>query len=175
MQACMDTFGGLVWSLARRFCPIASEAEDAVQEAFISVWENAARYDPSKGAEVTFVAMIARRRIIDRSRRHQRQERVIAEVREQYCSSDESRPRVDPSAETVDEVEQAMRAMSSLSENQQRVLYLAIHQGLTHEQISVATKLPLGTVKTNARRGLMRIREMLKEKAAENNPERHHD
>jgi RNA polymerase sigma-70 factor (ECF subfamily) len=70
MQSCMDTYGGLMWSLARRFCPTATEAEDAVQEAFISVWENAQRYDPSKGAEVTFVAMIARRRRFERRNAH---------------------------------------------------------------------------------------------------------
>jgi RNA polymerase sigma-70 factor (ECF subfamily) len=163
MQSCMDTYGGLMWSLARRFCPTASEAEDAVQEAFISVWENAERYDPSKGAEVTFVAMIARRRLIDRGRRYQRHERVIAEVRAQERPPEESQREVNPVAATVDEAGRAMEAMASLNESQQRVLRLAIHQGLTHEQISVATDLPLGTVKTHARRGLMRIREMLSE------------
>lgn len=163
MQSCMDTYGGLVWSLARRFCPTASEAEDAVQEAFISVWENADRYDPSKGAEVTFVAMIARRRIIDRGRRHQRQERVVAEVREQERPPEERQRELIPLASNVDEAGRAMEAMSSLSESQQRVLRLAIHQGMTHEQISTATDMPLGTVKTHARRGLMRIREMLSE------------
>lgn len=163
MQACMEAYGGLVWSLARRFCPTTSEAEDAVQEAFISIWENAGRYDNSKGAEVTFVAMIARRRIIDRGRRRQRQERVVSEVRELEKPPEDQRPEDHVPSEAADEVGQAMEALASLSERQQRVLRLAIHQGLTHEQIAVATELPLGTVKTNARRGLMRLREMLKD------------
>lgn len=163
MQSCMDEYGGLVWSLARRFCPTASEAEDAVQEAFISVWENAKRYDPEKGAEVTFVAMIARRRLIDRGRRYQRQERVVAEVRAQERPPEDMPREVASQASTVDEARRALEAMSSLSESQQRVLRLAIHQGLTHEQIAITTDLPLGTVKTHARRGLMRIREMLNE------------
>lgn len=167
MNSCVDTYGGLIWSLARRFCPSASEAEDAVQEAFISVWENAQRYDPSKGAEVTFVAMIARRRLIDRGRRYQRQERIIADVRGREVSRDGSRREAIPSAATTEEARSAVEAMSTLSEGQQRVLRLAIHQGLTHEQISLVTDLPLGTVKTHARRGLMRIREMLCQAEAE--------
>lgn len=159
MQSCMDEYGGLVWSLARRYSPTMTEADDAVQEAFISIWENAARYDPTKGAEATFVAMIAKRRLIDRGRKYQRQERVVAQAREQHRPAEEIQS--ERNASTIDEAQRAMEAMSSLSENQQRVLRLAIHQGLTHEQISLTTDMPLGTVKTHARRGLMRIREML--------------
>ncbi|MBL8756981.1 MAG: sigma-70 family RNA polymerase sigma factor [Phycisphaerae bacterium] len=166
MQSCMDTYGALVWSLARRFCPTASEAEDAVQEAFVSVWNNAGRFDPSKGAEVTFVAMIARRRLIDRSRKQRRRERVIAEVRAQERPPEERQGEAIPRAAIAEEASRAMKAMASLSESQQRVLQLAIHQGMTHEQIAIATDLPLGTVKTHARRGLLRIREMLGESAS---------
>lgn len=157
MQPCIDEFGGLVWSLARRLCPTASEAEDAVQEVFISLWENAGRFDPDKGSETTFVAMIARRRIIDRGRQRARQQRLI----------DESRTRETPPTERRsddaigDEAARALRAMSRLSADQQRVLQLAIHYGYTHEQIATITRMPLGTVKTNVRRGLIRIRDLL--------------
>jgi RNA polymerase sigma-70 factor (ECF subfamily) len=60
---CIDRFGGLIWSLARRLSAGPADAEDAVQEVFIALWENAGRFDPEKGAEVTFVAMIARPRL----------------------------------------------------------------------------------------------------------------
>ncbi|NNF42218.1 MAG: sigma-70 family RNA polymerase sigma factor [Phycisphaerales bacterium] len=158
MQGCIDTFGGLVWSLARRFLA-PSEAEDAVQEAFISLWENAGRYDPAKGNEVTFVAMIARRRLIDRGRRVQRQGRVVDEASQLAPPAP-----VEPDTAVVATNEDATRAlvaMESLTEAQQRVLRLSIQQGLTHEQIARLTELPLGTVKTHARRGLIRIRELL--------------
>jgi RNA polymerase sigma factor (sigma-70 family) len=163
VQACIDEYGGLVWSLARRFLAVPSEAEDAVQEVFITLWENAGRYDRSKGAEVTFVAMIARRRLIDRSRRRGRRDRLIAEAKEAARSG----PTCDDVGVTtqVDEARRAMAAMEQLSQAQQRVLRLAIHQGLTHEQIATATNLPLGTVKTHARRGLERVRALLGESA----------
>ena len=65
---CMERFGGLVWALARRFSTNSADAEDAVQEIFSSLWQNADRFDPSIASETTFVGMIARRRLIDRRR-----------------------------------------------------------------------------------------------------------
>jgi RNA polymerase sigma-70 factor (ECF subfamily) len=160
MQACIDEYGGLVWSLARRFSASPAEAEDAVQEAFISLWENAARFDPAKGAEVTFVAMIARRRLIDRGRRYERRERLVTEAKEEARAHTST---TDDAVVNVDEARSALDAMEKLSEDQQRVLGLAIHQGCTHEQIARITEMPLGTVKTHARRGLLRIRDLLSE------------
>jgi RNA polymerase sigma-70 factor (ECF subfamily) len=69
VRDCLDRHGGLVWSLARRLCPDPADLEDAVQEIFIDLWSAARRYDPAVAAESTFVAMIARRRLIDRRRR----------------------------------------------------------------------------------------------------------
>ena len=82
MQECIDEYGGLIWSLARRFCSSPAEAEDAAQEVFIALWENAARFDEAKGAEVTFVAMIARRRLIDSGRKQQRRRNAVDRAKE---------------------------------------------------------------------------------------------
>ena len=66
---CIARYGGLVWSLARRFLGNMTDAEDAVQDVFIELWKNAARYDPGLASEPTYITMIARRRLIDRKRR----------------------------------------------------------------------------------------------------------
>lgn len=157
VRACLDRFGGLVWSLARRMTPTHAEAEDAVQEIFVEVWKNAYRYDASVASETAFVAMIARRRLIDRRRRAVRQL--------DRHGLPESEPAATPASEmSADEREvanAAMSAMSRLSDEQQRVLRLSLVQGLSHERIAGATGLPLGTVKTHARRGLIRLRELL--------------
>src|SRR5687768_17786487 len=63
-------YGGLVWSIARRF--EAGDAEDAVQEIFLDLWKSAARFDPAIASEAAFIAMIARRRLIDRKRTRRR-------------------------------------------------------------------------------------------------------
>src|SRR5689334_16385093 len=59
VQECIDAYGGLIWSLARRWSPAPHEAEDAVQEIFIDLWKSAARFDQAQASETTFVAMIA--------------------------------------------------------------------------------------------------------------------
>ncbi|HVF46923.1 MAG TPA: sigma-70 family RNA polymerase sigma factor, partial [Pyrinomonadaceae bacterium] len=68
VQDCLNTYGGLVWSIARRLLRNSDEAEDAVQEIFVDIWKNAARFDESRSSETTYIAMIARRRLIDKIR-----------------------------------------------------------------------------------------------------------
>ena len=58
LNECIQRYGSLVWSLARRASPSASDAEDAVQEIFVEVWKSASRFDPRIAGESTFVAMI---------------------------------------------------------------------------------------------------------------------
>ncbi len=159
----LDRYGGLVWSLARRFCPNSADAEDAAQEVFIDLWQSARRFDESLASEATFVAMIARRRLIDRFRRSGRR-RDLAGLATDVAGNDNN-PSV--RAEMLDEVAKISAAMTSLRPEQQQVLKLSIYDGLTHDEIARSTGLPLGTVKTHARRGLMRIREVVGKPAGE--------
>lgn len=157
IRSCIDRFGGLVWSLARRMTYNDAEAEDAVQEIFIEIWQSAYRYDVNVASETAFIAMIARRRLIDRRRKADR--RPDEQMLPDGVFSEP--PRVETTPETVEEAGLASRAMEKLSPEQQRVLRLSIFHGLSHEKIARSTGLPLGTVKTHARRGLIRIRELL--------------
>lgn len=164
VRECVDRYGGLIWSLARRMIYSEAEAEDAVQDIFVEIWKNAGRYDPAIASETAFVAMIARRRLIDRRRRADRRPGA-APLNED--TPPPSEPPVDP-AQLSEEASRAAVALASLSTEQQRVLRLSIYQGLSHEKISRSLSMPLGTVKTHARRGLMRIRELLGLPAMEN-------
>lgn len=157
VRECIDRFGGLVWSLARRGGFGDAEAEDAVQEIFVELWRFAERYDPAVASEAAFVAMIARRRLIDRRRRLSRRP-------DQQPLPEATPGAVDggyEGAQTSEEARRAARAMEQLAPDQQRVLRLSIMHGLSHEKIATALNMPLGTVKTHARRGLSRVREML--------------
>jgi RNA polymerase sigma-70 factor (ECF subfamily) len=157
VAACLDQFGPLVWALARRLTPARDDAEDAAQEVFMDIWKNAARFDPARGSEQAFVATIARRRLIDRLRRHAQ--------RPEFASTDELEVVgfADPGTrgEVCIEAERAAEAMAELRPDQQRVIELAVLHGLTHSEIAARTGLPLGTVKTQIRRGLLRVRERL--------------
>ncbi|HEY2865901.1 MAG TPA: sigma-70 family RNA polymerase sigma factor [Pyrinomonadaceae bacterium] len=154
---CLDKYGGLVWSIARKLLRDQADAEDAVQEIFIDVWKNAARYDERQASETTFIAMIARRRVIDRIRRSNR--RISADSFEDVIAEPESRG--DRKMQMSVEAEQAAEALRQLKPEQQQVLQLSIVQGLSHQEIAEATGIPLGTVKTHARRGILRAREIL--------------
>ncbi len=158
VEACLDRYGGLVWSLARRFSANRHEAEDAVQDVFIELWKKAPRYDPTLSSELTFVAMIARRRLIDRGRRAgaaRSSEELDESTASQTAEADYER------IDTSDEAVRAARELQRLKPEQQSVLKLSIFEGLSHQQIADKLKLPLGTVKTHVRRGLERVREAL--------------
>lgn len=158
VNECIARYGALVWSLARRWSPTATDAEDAVQEVFLELWRSAAKYDPSVSSEAAFIAMIARRRLIDRRRARGR--RVETEPIEDSAAA----APLDgggPTAETCAEAAFAARAVAQLRPEEQRVLLLATCHGMSHEEIASSTGMPLGTVKTHVRRALMRVRAAL--------------
>jgi RNA polymerase sigma-70 factor (ECF subfamily) len=157
VQECLKTFGGLVWSLARRMCPNKEDAEDAVQEIFIDIWKNAQRFDAAQASETTFVAMIARRRLIDRIRKTNRQPNVDSFEDILVEPSDATDKQIQLSVEA----KEAAAAMKTLRPEQRQILHLSIIQGFSHQEIADALKMPLGTVKTHARRGLIQVRENL--------------
>ncbi len=157
VQECLKSYGGLVWSLARRMLRNSEDAEDAVQEIFLDVWRNAERFDPSQASETTYIAMIARRRLIDRIRHVQR--RISADSLDDILA--EPSVRSDRTVQTNLEARDAAKAMDQLRPEQRQVLQLSIVHGLSHQEISDATGMPLGTVKTHARRGLIQVREIL--------------
>lgn len=157
VEDCIDRHGGLVWSIARRLVDDQAEAEDAVQEVFIELWKFADRFDPAVSSESTFVAMIARRRLIDR-RRKSRRAPDLSSLPEGLASTE-----IDLSAliDRSDEADRAARAIEELRPEHRDVLILSIRDGLTHDAIAHRLGLPVGTVKTHARRGLIRLRELL--------------
>lgn len=159
VQQCIDAYGPLVGALARRMGLAGSEAEDAIQDIFVALWRSAERFDPTLAAEAVFVAMIARRRLIDlRRRMGRRAESAASEVGEAIASSE--RPAIEQLA-VRDEGARARAALSELRPEQRRVIELAVLEGLSHQEIADSTGMPLGTVKTHARRGLQRVRELL--------------
>ena len=154
---CLEKYRGLVWSMARQFAGNHADAEDAVQEVFIELWRYAGRYSPALAAESTFVATVARRRLVNRWRRRSRRPQPVALAVEPIANT--------ASESALRETEEAGRHARTLFEKlrpeQRQVLELSFDRGMSHQEIADTTKLPLGTVKTHARRGLMRLRQLL--------------
>jgi RNA polymerase sigma factor (sigma-70 family) len=158
VKECMDAYGNLIWSLARRFCASAADAEDATQEIFLEIWKSAARYDPAMGSEAVFLATIARRRLIDRVRAKTR--RPATEEFNEELPPPGTRDDTDLGAQAA-EVAIATRALARLGGAEREILLMGIVDGMTHSEIATATGKPLGTVKTSMRRGLIKVRAML--------------
>jgi RNA polymerase sigma factor (sigma-70 family) len=150
VRECLRRYGGLVGSLARRFLKTPADVEEACQDIFVAVWKNAGMFDPVRGSEATFVAMIARRRLIDRLRSRG--------VQPELSASD-----LTVSADTLERYVDARAAVAGLeqcSEGQRQVILLASH-GLTHPEIADELSLPLGTVKSHYARGIDLVKRAL--------------
>jgi RNA polymerase sigma-70 factor (ECF subfamily) len=160
---CISRYGGLIWTLARRRLASREDAEDVVQEIFVDLWRSADRFDPLVAEEITFVAMIARRRVIDRLRQRS--------VLPQTASIDDASVSgvVDVAGwETVgrrlelgDEARIAEEHLQRLKPEEQQMLRLSIYDNLSHAAIAEQTGFPLGTVKSHIRRGLDSLRRTL--------------
>jgi len=158
----IDEFGGLIYRLARRYLDkVDPEIDDAVQDVFVEIWLSAKRFDPTKGSEASFIATLAHRRLIDAQRR------AISRHKKARASTNQPRP-----TEPIAPIRQAVRSavlediaqrFDELPDDERQPLWLAIHQGLTHNQIADALDTPVGTVKTRLRRALLRLGKKLQE------------
>jgi RNA polymerase sigma-70 factor (ECF subfamily) len=154
-RECVDQFGGLVWSIARRLAPSRADAEAAVQEIFNDVFRTAARFDPAQGSEKLFVATIARRRLIDRMRHAARQN--SSESMDVHALS----WAPDTGAGVCVEALAASQAVTQLRPELQRVLELGVLQGKSHAEIAETLGIPVATVKAMMHRGLIQVRELM--------------
>ncbi|MCA9290243.1 MAG: sigma-70 family RNA polymerase sigma factor [Phycisphaerales bacterium] len=151
-----DRFASLVFKNARQILPSQAEAEDAVQEVFIRLWQTADRYDPRRAKLVTWVMLIARRHLIDRLRR--------SAVRPKPSSLDSERtPQADAPVIRDGEYDERnarlLERIADLPELQRVVIERAYLQGFTLREVSEQLNAPLGTIKSALSRGLVRLRE----------------
>ena len=164
-EAIYDRHGGAAFSLAYRIAGDRTAAEDVVQEAFLSIWRSAVRYQRERGSVRTWVLGIVHHRGIDGLRRnsvHQRR-RASAEGLEEWKEAPE---RTDAQAIQQDEARKVRAALSDLPDQQGRVIQLAYFGGFSHTQIAEMLELPVGTVKGRMRLGLDKLRVALAGEAA---------
>jgi len=154
----INKYGNLIWSIARRYLSNQNEAEDAVQEIFVALWQSAGRFDPNKASEITFISMITRRRLIDNLRKNNKH-KVLKSIEDSLSDDVFSQKS---NLEENAEISLVIRALKKLDIQDQELLSLSIYQGYSHLEIAKLLNLPLGTVKTKIRRNLMKIRDEIK-------------
>ena len=135
----------------------ASTAEEITQEAMVSIWRNAAQFDPSKAAPSTWIFTIARNLAIDRYRKSRRPQ---FDYNDPALVPDEP-PTPDRLIEQTEMQENIRQIMDALSLNERNVLMLSYFENLSHFEISRRLSLPVGTVKSRIRLAFGKIRSKL--------------
>src|SRR3954469_22972756 len=148
------------FSLAYRMLGSRTAAEDVTQEAFLSAWRSAARYDSARGSVRTWLLGIVRNRAIDAMRRGRVRDfpRVEDEAAAERIDSGE---RNDAEAARHEEAEAIRSAIRTLPREQSQVIELAYFGGFTHTEIASMIDAPVGTVKGRMRLGLKKLRDQL--------------
>jgi RNA polymerase sigma-70 factor (ECF subfamily) len=151
-------YSGPLYSLAYQVTGADRFAQEVVQEVFIAVWKDAARFDPARGALAPWLFSLARHKAIDLVRRE-------ANIRKRTADVD---MELEVAPDDVDrEVWQNLRrdrvraAIAQLSEPQRTALELAFFAGLTHVEVAERLGIPLGTAKTRIRSALLKLRDAL--------------
>ena len=153
-----DRFSPLVYKVAWQFQPSHAEAEDAVQEIFVRLWQTADRFDPRRAKLVTWVMLIARRHLIDRLRRSSvRPKTSSMDAAATDFAAPASRP--EQAGDDAEIAEGILEKIAELPELQRLVIERAYLQGFTLREVSDQIGSPLGTVKSALSRGLARLRE----------------
>jgi RNA polymerase sigma factor (sigma-70 family) len=148
-----EQYGSFVYSLCRRSVDDAP-ASDITQEVFIAAWRNRQRYDPSRGGLAPWLAGITRNKIIDHFRSSTREDRRIDRVKNSPAPTEPTEQQLDLVALRMLLVD----AIDELPERSQTVISMAFFDDLTHVEIAARTGIPLGTVKSDIRRSLERLR-----------------
>ncbi|MCE7080487.1 RNA polymerase sigma factor [Streptomyces sp. ST2-7A] len=153
-------WGGLVYSLAVRAVGDQREAEDITQQVFMSAWRGRATYRPDRGPLPGWLVGITRRRIADSLAARTRRNELTAVAGTRRIAAVGT---VEDGADDVVRRVLITRELDLLPPRQREVLRLNFYEDLTHSHIAERTGLPLGTVKSHARRGLLRLRRRLEE------------
>jgi RNA polymerase sigma-70 factor, ECF subfamily len=154
-----DRVAGSVFGVIRHVLRDPAQSEEVTQEVLVEVWRTATRFDGARGSASTWIHTMAHRRAIDRVRSaqasHDREQRVA--VRDHVPAFDE----VVDTVETRLEQEQVRRCVQGLTDLQRESVTLAYYGGHTYQQVAELLDVPLGTVKTRMRDGLIRLRDCL--------------
>jgi RNA polymerase sigma-70 factor (ECF subfamily) len=158
-SALYDQSAARIFGLVRRLIVDPSQAEEVTQDVYLEIWQTAARFDPARGSALSYMFTLAHRRAVDRIRAAQ-----SAHDRDLRVGARDLEVPVDMVAEAAEvriEHEKAHVALAGLSELQRECVALAYYGGLTHSEIAARLGVPLGTVKTRLRDGMIRLRELL--------------
>ncbi len=159
-----DRYGRLVYTVALRILENIAEAEDVTQEIFLNFWQDP-KFDAERGALSSYLGMMSRSRAINKL--HSRGSRQRAAKRFQTMMPVIfAAPTPLEEASQQEQAQVMQQAFSQLTKVQQQILKLNYYEGLSQSQIAQRLNMPLGTVKTHARQGILKLRQLLQDRLA---------
>jgi RNA polymerase sigma-70 factor, ECF subfamily len=154
-----DRYGSLVYTLALKLLDRRDEAEDLTQDVFLSFWKQA-KFDPTRAKLSSYLCLITRSRAIDKLRSRRSGQKSIERL-QQIVVREPNLPTPLDSATQSEQQTIVRQSLLTLSEQQRHVLELSYYQDLSQSAIAIQLNLPLGTVKTHMRQGLIKLRQQL--------------
>ncbi len=150
----------IVYSLVLRILRQGSTAEEVVQDVFLQLWRNSARYDASRPL-VPWLLTLARNRALDHLRLKSERQRRREEQTEEFPQIAAAAPEYEKALDEKRRAERVRALIGSLPGAQKKAIELAYFEGLSHSEIAASLNEPLGTVKSWIRNGLIRLKEGL--------------
>jgi RNA polymerase sigma-70 factor, ECF subfamily len=164
LGALYDSCGGPVYRLALRLCRSSQEAEDLTHDVFLRFWQQD-RYDPSRGPVLAYLLLLTRSMALNRISQRKNRWELMQRWSQQLFPA--AVPTPQEHAEADELARRVRQALEAIPANQRQVLEMAYYEGLSQSAIGELLKLPLGTVKTRARQGLIRLRALLHDSPAQ--------
>lgn len=162
LKQVFEAFAGMALAVAVRIVKNRAEAEEVVQDSFIQMWNSATRYEPQRASIATWIMSIVKSRAIDRIRSNDTRARLAESITLESTPLSEDN-NVGEQLDGRRAAHHVQGLLSTLPTEQREVLELAYFQGLSHQEISSRTSLPLGTVKTRVRRATLKLAELVRE------------
>jgi RNA polymerase sigma-70 factor (ECF subfamily) len=158
-ESLYDAMASRVFGLVLRVLRDQAQSEEVTQEVFVEAWQQAKRFDPSRGTAASWLLTIAHRRAVDRVRSSQASQ--ARDLRIGIKEFQDSYEDVEENAILHDETERVARALQQLSAPQREAIQLAYFGGYTHLEVAELLKVPVGTAKTRIRDGMGKLRELM--------------
>ncbi|WP_350356566.1 sigma-70 family RNA polymerase sigma factor [Fodinibius halophilus] len=165
LEELYDLYKRLLFSMVISIVKKKEEAEDLLQEIFVKIWNKAESFDPDRGNVYSWIVTLARNQAIDRirSKGYKTQKKQSVSIHEPLFSLEGDKH--DPMETTIfsDRAELVKKALEKIPEKQSEVIKIAYYRGLTQSEISDQLDIPLGTVKTRTRQGMIKLKRILGE------------
>ncbi len=163
LESLYDRYSSLLFSVISRIVPIREEAENILQEVFIQVWNRAQSYNSKLGAPTIWLVQIARNKSIDYLRSKPARIRNEMTTIDALFEQQHTIPTIDPHQQlsSIQTATIVKDAMNKLPENQRVLIEFAYYEGYSQSQLAEKFSIPLGTVKSRMRTGMLALREEL--------------